>query len=418
MHFEKRTKQKDGSIYHVVVENYIDPLTNKRKRASITMDSFTPRAQAQARRELDDKISRLISQRQDTQKEVVENYTFGELVDEWFEAWSAAVKPQTVLREKLVITRVSELLDKDVLVKKITPLLIKRCMDDYKSKYQSTFSTMQHVKSTLNKIFDFAVLYNILPFSPARVVKIKSSVTEKTEQKVRLERKFLDGREVKTLVAELRKRRNASYLDLTLFLLGTGCRIGEAIALTADDIDFDKKVVIIKSSLRTQDLTIDEYYLDTTKTPTGERVEALPDFAINAVKRCIKRNELVDATHRESPSDVFRYSKSLFRTEYGSPITSHSFRQLLTRISKQLFKKCEKEYGFKWTKNAVPHSFRHVHISVLRDDPLITLKEVQERVGHLEAETTAIYTHRLTHSQSKSVEVIGKFASKIGVANG
>ncbi|MFD1672272.1 tyrosine-type recombinase/integrase [Agrilactobacillus yilanensis] len=416
MHFERRTK-KDGSVFHIAIDDFIDPLTGKRKRASISFNSGTPRAKAQARRELDDKISVIIADLNKAQDRKIQNYTFGELKADWFKQWTTVVKPQTVQRELLVINRLSKLIDDDILVKKITPLMIKQSLDTYKQEYHSTFSTMQHIKSTFNKIFDYAVLYNYLQFSPSQVVKLKASAEEKAEKKVRLNQKFLNEAEIEALISELRKRRNPSYLDLTLFLLGTGCRIGEAAALTAENIDFQRKTVAIENSLQTHDLTVDEFYLDTTKTPAGERTEELPDFVLEALRRCIERNKRTDRLHADNPSDVFHFSDSIFRTEYGSPITSHSFRELLTRINKFLYKNCETVYGFKWTKNVVPHSFRHIHVSILRSDASIPLKEVQERVGHVEEETTNGYTHRFSHLQAKSVKAIDTFASRIGITD-
>ncbi|MFC6165695.1 tyrosine-type recombinase/integrase [Lactiplantibacillus dongliensis] len=415
MHFEKRTR-KSGTV-NVAIESFTDPLTGKRRRATVVFESGTPRAKAQARRELDDKISSIIDDLNKTQDEKIQNYTFGELQEAWFKQWTTTVKPQTVQRELLVINRLSKLIADDILIKKITPLMVKQCLDDYRQKYHSTFSTMQHIKSTFNKIFDYAVLYNILPFSPSQVVKLRASVDEKIAKKERLNDKFLNAAEIKALISELKKRRNPSYLDLALFLLGTGCRIGEAAALTVDSIDFQKKTVTIDRSLQSHDLTVDNYYLDTTKTPAGERVEELPDFVIEALKRSIERNKMVDQLHSECPSDAFHFSKVIFRTEYGSPITSHSFRELLSRISSYLRKNCEAVYGFKWTKNVVPHSFRHIHVSILRSDSSISLKEVQERVGHVEEETTDGYTHRFSHSQAKSVKAVDAFADKIGITN-
>ncbi len=414
MHIEKKT-HADGSYYNLAVESYIDPLTQKRKRCSISFNLNTARAKAQARRELNEKIAGILEERESSQAEIAENLTFGELKQQWLDEWSVTVKPQTFEREKLVVNRVSDLIDDDILVKKITPLLIRQCLDNYQEVYQSTFTTMQHIKSTLNKIFDFAVLYNYLTFSPSQVVKVRSTVTDKIEQKERLEKKFLNGREVHVLIQELQNRRNPAYLDLTLFLIATGCRIGEAGALTAENIDFDKKTVSIQASLQSNNLRVNDYYLDTTKTSAGERTEALPDFAIAALKRCLERNKLMDDDHRNNPSDAFTYSKSIFRTEYGSPITSHSFREVLGRINRDLEKNCQQRYGFEWTKNVVPHSFRHIHISILRADPSIPLKEVQQRVGHIEEETTAGYTHLLNKSQKKSVKAVDEFASRIGI---
>ncbi len=416
MYFEK-LKRKNGEVYCKAIERYIDPLTEKPKRAAVTFQSNTSRGRAQAARELDEKIEKIIAKRQG-QFSGQSMRTFLDLKTAWFDVWVTTVKPQTVRREKLVIDRLSEIIADDILLTKITPLLIQNVLNDYREKYQSTHSTMQHIKCTFNKIFDYGVLHNAIPFSPSRVIKLNATIGEKHAKKDRLEKKFLNEREVGVLLTELKRRRNLNYYDLALFLVGTGCRIGEASALTEKDIDFENQLVTIEKSLQAHDLRVDEFYLDTTKTEAGERVEKLPDFVIAAIKRVIERNKAFDKHCDESPHDTFRKFDFLFRTEYGAPITSHSFREILMRVNRYLSNHCQEKYGFEWTKNAIPHSFRHVHISVLRDDPSVPLKEVQERVGHVQEETTNGYTHLMRHDQEKSVEAISRFAQKLGIKNG
>lgn len=75
---------------------------------------------------------------------------------------------------------------------------------------------------------------------------------------------------------------------------------------------------------------------------------SLPDFAIAALKRSIHHNAVFDGRMKELPSDAFHEFQVIFRTEYGSPITSHSFREVLSRIKADLEKNCEKRYGLKW----------------------------------------------------------------------
>ena len=414
MYFEER-KNKDGKLFYVATERYVDPLTGKRKRASVVYHTNTARARRQAERELVDKIDELISKKQGFFKGS-SMVTFSELKISWFDVWKTTVKPQTIKREILVIDRLSELIADDILLENITPLLIQNCLNEYREKYQSTHSTMQHIKCTLNKIFDYGVLHNAIPFSPARVVKLNATVEEKRAKKSRLKKKFLDEREVHALLSELKTRRNQNYYDLALFLIGTGCRIGEASALTESDIDFENQLVTIDKSLQAHDLRVNDFYLDTTKTESGERVEQLPEFVLQALKRVIERNKQFDEHMDKFPSDAFRKFDFLFRTEYGAPITSHSFREILGRVNKVLQAKCQEKYGFEWTKNAIPHSFRHIHISVLRNDPTIPLKEIQARVGHVQEETTNGYTHLMSASQEKSVEAISRFIEKMGVS--
>lgn len=412
MYFEERQNRK-GEKFYVANERYVDPLTGKKKRASVVYHSNIPRARRQAERELLDKIDSLISMKEEEFKGS-NITTFAELKTRWFEEWQTTVKPQTIKRELLVIERLSELIAGDILLEKITPMFIKNCLNEYKEKYKSTHSTMQHIKCTLNKIFDYAVLYNAIPFSPLKVVKLDATLEDKKAKKQRLDKKFLNEEEVKVLLSELSKCRNQNYYDLALFLIATGCRIGEASALMEEDIDFENQTVTIDKSLQSHDLKVDEYRLDTTKTEAGERVEQLPDFALEALKRVIARNKKFDEHAENFPSPTFRKTEFLFKTENGSPITSHSFRTILRRVNDDLYLNCKKRYGFSWRKNAVPHSFRHIHISVLQSYN-VPLKELQERVGHVKPETTYGYTHRMNSSQQKSVEAISHFADKVAV---
>ncbi|OMD61694.1 tyrosine-type recombinase/integrase [Paenibacillus odorifer] len=413
MYFEER-KNKNGKLFYVATERYVDPLTSKRKRASVVYHTNTTRARRQAERELVDKIDELISKKQGFFKGS-SMVTFSDLRKSWFDVWQTTVKPQTIRREILVIDRLSELIADDILLNNITPLLIQNCLNEYRRKYKSTHSTMQLIKCTLNKIFDYGVLHNAIPFLHQELSNSTLLLKKNEQRKKRLEMKFLDEREVNALLSELKERRNQNYFDLTLFLIGTGCRIGEASALAELDIDFENHLVSIDKSLQAHDLRVDEFYLDTTKTEASERVEQLPEFVMQALRRVIERNKRFDDHMDNFPSEVFTKVDFLFRTEYGAPITSHSFREILGRVNKVLQVNCQEKYGFEWKKNAVPHSFRHVHISVLRNDPTISLKEIQERVGHVQEETTNGYTHLLSASQEKSVEAINRFIEKMGV---
>ncbi|ELA3343607.1 tyrosine-type recombinase/integrase [Listeria monocytogenes] len=91
------------------------------------------------------------------------------------------------------------------------------------------------------------------------------------------------------------------------------------------------------------------------------------------------------------------------------------FQGNLRSCKSLLTKNCKEKYGFEWTKNVVTHSFRHIHISVLRNDPNVSLKEVQTRVGHAQMETTSGYTHLLETSQENSVNAITEFVEALEV---
>lgn len=193
--FHRKKITKAGKTRYVVEDRYQDPITGKWKTASITYFSNSRKAKRQAERDLEDKIL-------DKIKEVEEQFqpeqvtTFGELKADWMEHWAATVKPQTVEREKLVLRRLSAIIGDDFLLTKITPLLIKNTLQSYIDRYNPTQSTIVHIKSTLNKVFNHAVLFNILPYSPVSAVRVNVSHKKRQEEQKRRESKFLEPEEL------------------------------------------------------------------------------------------------------------------------------------------------------------------------------------------------------------------------------
>lgn len=80
-------------------------------------------------------------------------------------------------------------------------------------------------------------------------------------------------------------------------------------------------------------------------------------------------------------------------------------------MEEELLEHCEERYGFKWTKHVTSNSFRHMHITYLQNSNSgVALKEIMDRVGHVNVETTMGYTHKTVDSQRESVSALNKFA--------
>lgn len=397
-----------GKLVYQVAEKYKDPLTGKWRTATVSYSKNTSRARKQAERDLLERIEKFTSVNE-SKYNPEKIKTFGELKASWLETWCASVKPQTVTRETFVINRLGQIIGDDCLLDKITPLLMKNCLNEYARRYDSSPSTMTHIKSTCNKIFNHGVLYGIIKFSPMTAVKVDISLDKKRAAKKRHDAKFLEIHELHAFFDVLSKGRNPNYYDLAIVLLLTGIRIGEA-AFLSSDVDSDKKMLHINKSLQYHDLRVSEFHFDSTKTINADRDVALPEAAYQAIQRAIDRSREFDSYMLENPNPAFMHSESVFRTEYGSPITSHSFRQVLSRVEEELKRVCETDYGFKWEKHVTPHSFRHMHISYLQSREMqISLKDVMSRVGHANFETTMGYTHKISDSQSTTVKALDQF---------
>jgi integrase len=77
--------------------------------------------------------------------------------------------------------------------------------------------------------------------------------------------------------------RRKDLPDLCAFMLATGVRIGEALAVAWDDVDLDGRSVVIEHTIirvKSQGLA-----RKTTKSLAGERTLRLPDFAMGMLRR-------------------------------------------------------------------------------------------------------------------------------------
>lgn len=386
-----------------VGEWYRDPLTNKRKKAYVGYISNTSRARKQAERELIDKIDELVNGTSFRNASNIK--TWGQLRDDWLETWKAGVKPQTVERQKLITRRVSQFMNDDYLLEKMTPLFIKNLLLDYEKKFDASPATMRQIKSTFNKAFAHGVLYNIIQVSPMSAVVLHVPLDKKKAIKKRKDNKFLEPNELKAFLTEMSKRRNPNYYDLCLFLLYSGLRIGEAGAIGEDDVDFENSLVDVSKTLINNDMVKGDWHYDEPKTINSERFVAMPLVAMDILKRVIERSKDLDTYYETKPFKSYMKLPSIFRTEYGSPITSHAFREVIKRVQDELREHCKEWYGFEWKKNVVPHSFRIIHITYLSDDE-VPLKEIMERVGHVDERTTLGYVRRSRKGSEKAIRAM------------
>ena len=405
-----RTKENaNGKVRYEVIEKYKDPLTGKWKTAVVSFSKNTTRARKQAERELLDKVEHIVQQsecRFDSKK----IKTFGQLKQSWLDSWSVSVKSQTIKREELVIRRLGEIIGDDYLLTKITPMLMKKSLSEYMLKYDSSQSTMLHIKSTCNKIFNHGVLFNVIDYSPMSVVKIDVSLEKKKEARRRRDAKFLEIHELHAFFDTLSRRRNPNYYDLAIVLLFSGLRISEA-AFTEQDFNVKSGILTIDKALQYHDLKVQDFHFGETKTINAIRDVALPKVACDAIVRAISRGKEFNQYMTENPNPHFTYSESVFRTEYGSPITSRSFREVLRRVEDELVLTCEEMYGFKWEKHVTPHSFRHMHISYLQSEEMsVKINDIMSRVGHANYETTMVYTHKLKQTEKETVKALDRFA--------
>ncbi len=156
--------------------------------------------------------------------------------------------------------------------------------------------------------------------------------------------------------------RNAALIDL---LISTGIRIGEAAAITLNDITASEHTILIHGKGRKQRLI----YI--SSPATWDRLKTL-----------IKQ--------RKKSSNNF-----LFVNRYGKPLSIHGIED----IYKKYIKKAQ------ITTKSTPHYLRHTFATNLLANGA-DLRSVQEILGHASVATTQIYTEVST---ARKKQVLKKF---------
>ena len=169
---------------------------------------------------------------------------------------------------------------------------------------------------------------------------------------------------------------------LFTFLYYTGCRIGEAIALNWNDIDFKNKKVIINKTL-TNKLGTGNYLITSPKTTNSVREVYLDDNLLNRLK-----------VHYNSEKSIYNFNKDMFvfgSIKYLAPTT----------ITRHL----NKYIDISNVKRISLHGFRHSHVSLL-----IYLganfRDVAERIGDTIEMVQNTYYHMFPSEKNKVVSLL------------
>lgn len=227
-----------------------------------------------------------------------------------------------------------------------------------KQKYAATY--LKTIHNQLSAVFNYAVKYYDLPNNPcAKAGSIGKSHAE--------EMNFWTKDEFMHFIDCMMDKRH-SYIAF-MVLYWTGMRMGELLALTPADIDFENRTISITKSyqrLGSKDV------ITPPKTPKSKRKVTIPEFLA---------------------ADLKDYLDSLYEVQEDErllPITKY-------------FLEHEMQRGIKASglKRIRIHDLRHSHASLLVELGFLPL-EIADRLGHEKVETTLnTYSHLYPNKQSK-----------------
>lgn len=338
---------------------YTDPLTMARHKIGVTIDKNTPQQRNRAKTELD----RLILEKSNY---TPASTTLGQLIDYYLAYQKKAVKLSTYTRNFYVCKSFKNILGADADVNRLTARIVKtRFMaaidrPTMYNEYIGRFKALIRWGYKNDYITGIAWLDKL------------ERVSDKTPREKVID-KFLEYSDCRKLIDKMQVK---DWKYLTEFLLLSGLRIGEALALTWSDISFKDKEISITKTLDPNNKVI-----TTTKTVTSTRLVFM-------------QKELYDLTRSLSLYDGQKRKKLgvstplVFFSVTGGYAEYDAYRKYLRENSIAVL-----------GRPCTPHILRHTHASLLAET--LPYDVISRRLGHSNSRITKdIYIH-ITEQRKK-----------------
>lgn len=202
------------------------------------------------------------------------------------------------------------------------------------------------------------------------------------------------------------RQKYARWRRLVIFLLGTGCRIGEASGLTWDDCDFENGIISVNQQVgyfRGEDDTKYRNHVMTPKSTSGKRI--IPMF--DAVRDILLEEKRLQEAVKTNTYSVDGKSGFVFHSRSGRCLEDGSISSALKNIARRYNEEEEKlaiEEGRLplFLPEFTTHDLRHTFCTRLCENES-NLKVIQEVMGHADISTTMnIYSEATKEAKIKS----------------
>jgi integrase len=241
-----------------------------------------------------------------------------------------------------------------------------------------------HVHRVLHRALGHAATWALVSQNVASLVSPPpvpdAEIVILTEEQIAVTLRYLQGRTLRPIVS---------------FLLGTGARRGEALALRWSDIDFQKNVVRIERSL---EQTKGSLRIKSPKTKNGRRSVTISPWLVAEIR-----------SHR-ARQDERRLALGMGRAPDDGPVFARWNGELRdpNRLS-QDFAAVMDSLGIECTL----HGLRHTHVSQLIASGLDMLT-ISRRIGHASPSITLnVYGHLFANTDARAAEIMEATFAKV-----
>lgn len=332
-------------------ERYADPITGELHKVSVKFDKNTPQQRNKAQRKLD----KLLASR----KEYRYDCSFKTLCAAYLASKEREVKPSTHRRNEAECGRLLRILG-NIDVDSLTAGYVKAKLMNDSTKPSTVNEHIQRFKEIIKWGYrnDFVESIEWLE----KLTKIKDiSRHEKVKDK------YIEKEECELLLKDMPENQK----NITLFMILSGMRIGEVLALEESDFNFETREI---SVTKTRDAVTNE--ITTPKTSASIRQVYMQDELYDLCKHIL-----------EYKKTIKHGRKFVFWDKDGTPMQYAAFNKYIREYSEKVL-----------SRRITTHYLRHTHASLLAAAGL-DYEMIQRRLGHENSKVTKeIYIH-ITDSQ-------------------
>ncbi|MFY0517846.1 tyrosine-type recombinase/integrase [Lysinibacillus sp. UGB7] len=362
----------------------IDPLTCKQKR---TMKrGFKTRKEAElalARLKLDVANGTYKKERAETYQEVY---------DLWVVQYENTVEESTFVKTTGIFK--NHILPEmgKYKIEKLTVDICQKHINEWAGKLKK----FRIVKSYASKVLDFAMKRGFIQTNPFALVEMPTNLTKKASVTNDDEdENFYTREQLIQFLTCLEQESNYKAFALFRLLAFSGMRKGEALALTWSDLIFTTNELRINKALsRGKD---NQLYVKSTKTGVARTIK-MDDKTMAILKEWKKKQKqdyLILGFNTMQPKQL------VFSNEQNEYLQPTKTRKWILHV--------QKKYNL---GTITTHGLRHTHCSLLFEAGA-SIKEVQDRLGHSDVQTTLnIYAHVTKKAKEEAIQ---KFASYIEI---
>lgn len=247
----------------------------------------------------------------------------------------------------------------------ITPLDLMKWQNDLLNKgFKPTYLRM--IQNQMTALFNHAERFYGLKNNPCKKIDKMGKPNAK-------ELNFWTKEEFDIFIESFSEDEKVYKLIYQL-LFWLGCRIGEVMALTFSDIDYEKSTVTINKTLFRRGK---EILVTTPKTESSVRKVTIPEFLVDEIRQ---------------------YTECIYKPEDNNRLFELTDRAVQKKI-KSKANKCH-------LKPIRVHDLRHSHVAFLIEkgvQPLV----IAQRVGHDSVNTTMnIYGHLYPNKQKQVADML------------